>query len=185
MHGLHGVSVAEIALRAGVSTAMINHHFGGKLELYRACLQGFAEVRLRVIDKFLVAPKSPEEMRIRLEMLVAELLDVHLEHREIVAILLRDLGASDQWGDHVERTLYEFTPRFTRFFELAQKQKIIRNGVNPLTVASIIYLSLSGLLQADAHRARVTGFTLSDPVHRATVVQQLLDVTLHGIMAMG
>lgn len=181
-NGLHGVTVAEIGAAAGVSTAMINHHFGGKLELYRACLEGFAQLRLRVIEKFLVAPASFEEFRVRLELLVTELFDLHIEHREIATILLRDLGISDLWGEGVERVLYEFTPRFARFFELAKKADLLRADVNPLTAASMIYLTLSGLLQADLHRARVTGQSLTNPTHRAQVVRQILDVTLNGVV---
>ncbi len=179
-HGLAGASVAEIAESAGVSPAMINHHFGGKLELYRECLKGFGELRVRAIDKHLVVPKSREEFHVRLEMLVTDLFDVHVEHRDVVNILLRDLEVADQWGPGIEKLLYEFTPRFAVFFELAQKAGFIRADLPPIAPASLIYLTLSGLLQADAHRARVTGLGIADVGHRALVVKMVIDVVLNG-----
>ena len=184
-HGLAGASVGDIAQKAHVSAAMINHHFGGKLELYRFCLQGFGELRLQAIDKHLVVPQSQEEFRIRLEMLVNELFDLHVEHREVVNILLRDLDVADQWGKGIEKLLYEFTPRFSKFFELAQQQRFIRADIAPIAAASMIYLTLAGLLQADAHRTRVTGLGLTDPSHRALVVKMVIDVVLNGVVERG
>jgi AcrR family transcriptional regulator len=181
-HGLHGVAVAQIAKRARVSVGMINHHFGGKVELYRACLDEFAEIRLRALDRFLEPPASPAELVLRLKLLISELLEVHLAHPDVVAILLRDVNAAEIWGPELERKLYEFTPRFARFFAQAQKSGLVREDVDPIVVASALYLSLSALLQADAHRARVGGPSLRDDKARTRFVAQLLDLVLHGAL---
>jgi AcrR family transcriptional regulator len=181
-HGLHGVSVAEIAKRAKVSVGMINHHFGGKDELYRACLGEFADLRLRALDRFLAPPATREEMLVRLRLLVDELLELHLAHPEVVAILLRDVNSAEMWGPELERKLYEFTPRFARFFAQAQKLGMLREDVDPIVVASALYMSLSALLQADSHRARVSGASLRDDRTRARFVAQLLDVVLYGAL---
>lgn len=180
--GLHGVAVAEIAKRARVSVGMINHHFGGKTELYRACLEGLADLRLRSLERFLAPPTSREELSVRLRLLVDELLDLHLAHPEVVAILLRDVNSAEVWGPALERKLYEFTPRFAHFFSQAQKLGMLREGVDPLAVASIIYMSLTALLQSDAHRARVSGASMRDEKTRARFIAQLLDVVLHGAL---
>ena len=181
-HGLHGVAVAQIAKRAKVSVGMINHHFGGKDELYRACLDEFAEIRLRALDRFLGPPTSREEMLVRLKLLVSELLDVHLAHPEVVAILLRDVNSAEMWGPDLERKLFEFTPRLAKFFAQAQKLGMLREDVDPVVVASVLYMSLSALLQADSHRARVSGTSLRDDKTRTKFVAQLLDVVLYGAL---
>ena len=181
-HGLHGVAVADIARRAKVSVGMINHHFGGKVELYRACLDEFADIRLRALDRFLAPPESREEMLVRLKLLVAELLDVHLAHPDVVAILLRDVNSAEIWGPELERKLYEFTPRLARFFAQGKKLGMLREDVDPIVVASIIYMSLSALLQADSHRLRVSRTSLRDENTRTKLVAQLLDVVLYGAL---
>ena len=178
--GLHGVSVGEIAAEAHVSAAMINHHFGGKEALYRACVEGFSEARLRALDRLLVAPRTVEEMETRLDVLVTEMLEMHLEDPDAVTILLRDANAAEHWGAEVERSVYEFTIKLSTFFALAQKHGLLRAEVDPITPAATLYLSLSGLLQVDAHRERVTGVSLRDPKQRREVVTRLLDIILRG-----
>src|SRR5262245_60391567 len=86
--GFHGASVHDIASEANVSTAMINHHFGGKEGLYRASIGDFAERRLQAIEKYVVAPRNRDDFITRLELLVTELLDLHLADRLIVTVLL-------------------------------------------------------------------------------------------------
>jgi len=180
--GLHGVSVNEIATEAGVSAAMINHHFGGKEGLYRACVEGFGVARLRALDPLLVAPTNATELEVRLDMLVTQMLELHLDDPDAVAILLRDANAAEHWGADVERTVYEFTQKLATFFALAQGRGLLRETVDPLTPAATLYLSLAGLLQVDAHRARVTGISLRDPKQRREVVIRLVDVVLRGVL---
>ena len=47
--GFDGVSVAEVARLAGANKALINYHFGGKLQLYRTIVREmFAELLSRL-----------------------------------------------------------------------------------------------------------------------------------------
>ncbi len=181
--GLHGVSVAEIAAEAGVSSAMINHHFGGKEGLYRACVAGFGTTRLAALERLAVAPKTREELELRLGQIVTELLELHLEDLDMVTILLRDANAAEHWGPDVERSVYQFSVTLASFFGAAQTAGLLRKGVEPMTPAALLYLTLSGLLQVDAHRERVSGVSLRDPEHRRAIVQQLIDVVLRGALA--
>jgi hypothetical protein len=59
---------------------------------------------------------------------------------------------------------------------------MIRDDVDPIVVASVIYMSLSAQLQADSHRTRVSGTSLRDPKARNRLVAQLLDIVLHGAL---
>jgi AcrR family transcriptional regulator len=180
--GLHGVAVSEIANEAGVSAAMINHHFGGKEGLYRACIEGFGVARLRALDPLLVAPANAAEFEVRLDVLVTQMLELHLEDPDLVAILLRDANAAEHWGPDVERTIYEFTLKLATFFAMAQECGVLRAEVDPLTPAAVIYLSLSGLLQVDAHRSRVTGMSVRNPKERREIVKRLVDLVLRGVL---
>src|SRR3954470_23548098 len=76
--GFHGATVKQIADDAGLNVCLLSHYFDGKEGLYRACLEGFGEVRRAALERVLEAPRSAEEFRVRLEMFLLELLEFHL-----------------------------------------------------------------------------------------------------------
>ena len=94
-----------------------------------------------------------------------------------------DANAAEHWGPDVERGVYQFSPTLARFFAGAQANGLLRADVDPAVPAALLYLTLSGLLQVDAHRERVTGATLRDASYRRALVARLIDVVLHGALA--
>jgi AcrR family transcriptional regulator len=178
--GLQGASVHEIAALAGVTAAMINHHFGGKDGLYRACIGDFGARRLAALDRLLVAPSSRADFVMRLELVVTELFDLHLGNPEVVTILLRDVLTSEGWGAELEAMLLRFSRTLGDHFETAQKLGFLRDDIDARVAASVLYLSLSGFVQSAAHVRRVTGVDLADPPTRAALLARVLQVVLHG-----
>ncbi|NJM30577.1 MAG: CerR family C-terminal domain-containing protein [Rhizobiales bacterium] len=68
--GFDGVSTREIAARAGVNIAGIAYQFGGKEELYRACIAHIAGfVQSRMVQQALAQPASDVDPRKALETL--------------------------------------------------------------------------------------------------------------------
>ncbi len=114
--------------------------------------------------------RSVEELRVRLELLIDHLLQEHLNASEVVTILLRDIDESDLWGKDLEAKLFSFTTKLAGFF--ADARAFLREDVEPLAVASLIYLAFSGLVQVSAHVERMSGIRLRDAevpqTHRAT-----------------
>src|SRR5256885_1531113 len=80
--GFDGVSVKELADVAGVNVSLVSYHFGGKENLYRACLEKFGMERLAVAQRVLQPPRSLDELRFRLQMFIEEMFACHLEQRE-------------------------------------------------------------------------------------------------------
>src|SRR5206468_1307565 len=60
--GFDGVSVAEVARLAGANKALINYHFGGKLQLYRTIVREmFAELLSR-LEPMRSDPRPPDQL---------------------------------------------------------------------------------------------------------------------------
>ena len=55
-YGYEGASLRDIGVRVGVSNATVLHHFGSKLELYRAVLDRFAIALRGLVDSVVADP---------------------------------------------------------------------------------------------------------------------------------
>src|SRR5262245_8697175 len=130
--GFDGVSVAQIAQRAGVTKALINYHFGGKQKLYLAIMTStFEEIVERVEQLAASARPAPEQLR-EFVALVGEMATTRRPHfpammlrevlgggahlaPEVVPYLMRVLGAVRRLVEHGvrDRTLRPVDPIFT------------------------------------------------------------------------
>jgi AcrR family transcriptional regulator len=96
-HGFDGTSIREIAKAANVNIAGIAYHFGGKDQLYRACLEHITETMRHGLSERLAsgneASLSPAEARETLKdtlFAVTELLLATPEAASFVRIVVRE-----------------------------------------------------------------------------------------------
>jgi AcrR family transcriptional regulator len=130
--GFDGVSVAQIAQRAGVTKALVNYHFGGKRKLYLVIMTStFSEIVERVEHVAASTRPAPEQLR-EFVALVGEMATTRRPHfppmmlrevlaggahlaPEVVPYLMRVLGAVRRIVEHGVRdgTLRPVDPLFT------------------------------------------------------------------------
>jgi AcrR family transcriptional regulator len=72
-HGYHAAAMDEIAERAGVSKPVLYQHFPGKLDLYRALVQGAADEMVRTVR---AAIRSTTDNKARVQAAVQAYFDV-------------------------------------------------------------------------------------------------------------
>ncbi len=99
--GYHGATIREICARAGVNGALVNYHFGDKLELYAQTLERLVSVaRLDAVRTSLNQKAPPETIL-----------------REAIRARLRGVAAGDQSGWLFRILAHELTqptPAMTR-----------------------------------------------------------------------
>jgi AcrR family transcriptional regulator len=91
--GYHGATIREICGRAGVNGALVNYHFGDKLELYAQVLQRLVSVARIEAVRAAFCQKAPPETILR----------------EAIKVRLRGVAAGDQSGRLFRILAHEIT----------------------------------------------------------------------------
>ena len=138
--GFEGVSVAQIAHRAGVTKALVNYHFGGKQKLYVTIMTStFTEIAERVEQLADSARPAPEQLR-DFVALVGEMATTRRPH--FPAMMLREVLAG---GSHLAPEVVPYLMRV-----LGAVRRIVEQGVRDGTIRPVnpifTHLSLVGSL---------------------------------------
>jgi AcrR family transcriptional regulator len=179
--GYAGTSVQEIATLAGVNISLVSYHFGGKLGLYRACLERLGFSTLESTESCLQTCASAAEFRVRLEIFVDNFLKVHIENREIVKIIFRAENTETAEIEGVFRkTFIKNGNLIIEFLSHAKKHGWLASDIDAQAVAATLLGSMSHLVQIDHLSERYFGKTLRDARERRRFRDNLLRIVLDG-----
>jgi AcrR family transcriptional regulator len=181
--GYDGVPVAAIARQAGVNTAMISYHFGGKRKLYLAIVSAtFAEIVARV-ERLADSPRPAPDV---LRELIAAVGDVATRrHPHFCSMMLREVVGG---GTRLDPELIDKPARI-----LGAVQRIVARGVrdgdfrpvDPLLTHLSLVGSLVFFFATTRFRERVLAKrrpTIKPP-DAAAYVKHIQDLLTHGLAA--
>jgi len=180
--GFDGVPVDDIAAEAGVNKAMINYHFGGKRQLYRAIVAAtFAEIISRA-EALASAPRPAPALLRELAALIGEMAT---RHPHFPAMMLREVLSG---GRRLDATLVAKPVRV-----LGAVRQIVERGVRDGTLRPVdplfTHLGLVGSLLfffATApfrERLHVAGLLPTPPPDPAAYIRHVQDLITHGLVA--
>lgn len=138
--GFAAVTVAEVAREAAVNKALINYHFGGKLQLYRSIVREMlAEVVARV-EPLRRDARAPDEV---LREFIAIVGDMAISKRpHFPKMMLREVIAG---GPHLDEETLAYPQRaFSVVFEIIARG--VREGIFRPVDPLLTHLSLIGSL---------------------------------------
>lgn len=148
--GVAATSLKSVAADAGVSQALIIHHFGSKDALRRACDSRVAElVRLRKEDSI---DKGPQ-----MDPLAA--LRVMDDGRPLLRYLVRTLA---EGGDHVDQLIDEMVEDADGYMARGVEKGIFKPSASPRERAVLLVLWSLGSLVLHQHMDRILGVDLLD-----------------------
>ena len=181
--GYDGVPVRVIAEKAGVNTAMINYHFGGKRKLYLAIATAtFSEI-LAGVERLAESSRPAPEVLRELVALVGEV--ATRRHPHFCSMMLREVVAG---GTHLDAALIDKPARM-----LGAVQRIVARGisegdfrpVDPILTHVSLVGSLVFFFATTRFRARVFANRRPaiKPPDAATYVRHIQDLLTHGLAA--
>ncbi|HEX3345014.1 MAG TPA: TetR family transcriptional regulator [Polyangiaceae bacterium] len=153
--GLGSTSVRDVAGAAGVSLAMVHHYFGGKDELYDACIAATYAELATMNDALALELASSAPLSELFARAVRTSYRFAREHRTAVRLLVRAAVSSGELHPRGRRLLLEA-------LEVVSTAVGARLGRPPselrLPLQSVVFLVARYAAQDDSETAAVVGF---------------------------
>lgn len=172
--GVKGTSLKAIATAAGVSPALIVHHFGSKDALRVACDQHVAEI-LRVTKTDTVQQGQHADPLAMMSQL--------RENRPVVRYLARTLGDG---SPHVNDLIDEMVADAERYTQASVEAGLLRPSANPRARVVVLFLWSMGVLVLHEHLERLLGVSLVEGDEPPLAyLQAVLEIYADGVLADG
>ena len=141
VQGFAGVSIRELATAAGVNSALISYHFGGKAGLYEAVVTAQYE---RLVGKFQAIAASTATMEEKIRMYADVIRRNHTEDQPLMARLIQ--GELTSPTACLENVVRKYTVRIAGIISGVLRQGIqsgtFRQDIDPVFAA----MTLAGML---------------------------------------
>jgi AcrR family transcriptional regulator len=179
--GFAGTSVKDIADRAEVNVSLISYHFGGKENLYRACLEPFVEEKIRFFERNILRPSSAEDFRFRLKLFIEEVIKSEFDQHEPGCIIRRDVEMDDPIIMEIfKKTIAKLFEQLVTFFKSGQEQGYLRDDLDARTVSLLFMGGIQHALRTDNLRKKFYGITLRDEKQRKIFIETSLEMFFNG-----
>jgi TetR/AcrR family transcriptional regulator len=179
--GFDGTSVKELADAAGVNVSLVSYHFGGKENLYRACLEQFGIERLAVAQRVLQKPQSLDEFRFRIKLFIEEMFACHMEAPDSARIIHRECDMELLIAQDIFRnTFLKVFETLVEFFQYAQEAHLIRRDLDPSIVTQLFFGSTMHIMKSDPISEKFFGRSIKDPAYREKVVNHVVSYCIYG-----
>ena len=181
-YGFHGTSVKQIAESAGVNISLVSYHFGGKENLYHACLSPWVESKIEFLEKQILRPKTREEFKVRLKMFIEKIMEDDLDFEDAGCVIHRDVELDDPvLQDIFKKTIMPLFDRLVGFIHNGQKESFIRKDLDPNYVALLFLGGIQHTIRLDKLRFTLRGETLHDAKVREKTVNTALEMFFNGM----
>ena len=180
--GFSGTSVKEIADLAGVNISLVSYHFGGKENLYKACLEALVENKLRFFETNMLSPTSKEDFKLRLNLFLETMISEEIARPEMGCIIHREIQSDDPIIHEIfHKTLMKLFGMMVEFIKSGQKLGFLRKDLDARTISVIFMGGVQHGVRTDQLRKRIFNETLADPKTRKAFIDHSIEMLLVGI----
>lgn len=182
--GFDGTTVKDLADAAGVNVSLVSYHFGGKENLYRACLEGFGRDRLAATERLLKPCATLTEFELRLTLFAEDFVESHLLNRDVCTIIHRDFDGGNPIALEVFYEVFmKMYEHLRGFVGAAQVGGMLRPDLDLDISTGLMFGGLIHSLRADPCRLQMGQQTIDDPAFRAQLVLHFVRNAVHGLCA--
>jgi TetR/AcrR family transcriptional regulator len=153
--GYEGTNLRRIAADAGVDVALIAHHFGSKLALWKAAVDGLAVRRLTVTEE---APVSSGKVHIadRVRLALRRYIDINSDVPELGMFVTQEMQGSSERRDYVYEHLIK--PHHDLLVPLI-REAIAAGAIRPQDPDMLFFLLVTSISTSMAIRPLIARFS--------------------------
>jgi AcrR family transcriptional regulator len=183
-NGFFAASVHDIARDAGVNVSLVSYHFGGKEGLFKSCLERVGSDQLHVAVRVLSKePETIDEIKIRLEMFVDEMLLYGIKHPDMLAILDRDLNSEFHLIEDIfKKTFLNVFQLLSDFIDKAKERKLLADWIDPNLSAAPLMGAILHILKTDSIRSKIFNRSIVDEDVRNITRDYIVKSHLFGML---
>ncbi len=184
--GFDGVSIEEICSAANANSAAVHYHFGSKEGLFRYIVQQFAAEKWASARKTLRPPSTRDELKVRLEIFMRQLIEAVVSQPDIFTIVQR-------WTETIKLVDKNFIrdgmagnfATVVDFFRRSKKSGLVADDIDPF-YAAVTIASIIGHTIRNAQMLKdFLGYSLEDEKTREQWIEQTVRIFLNGILEKG
>jgi AcrR family transcriptional regulator len=181
--GYQGASLKDICKQAGVANSLINYHFKDKKGLFKALLESFAISRMEAINRLLSEARSREEICIRIELFVEEMLTSMIDDPDTFDIIEREMKSGNPMVLKLYReTLLLAFNNVVGFFKKAQDRGLLRKGTDPFTVAGLLFTVTCDSARKEFLGKKFFNVSFTDEKFRRNYGKHIVELFMNGVM---
>jgi len=181
--GYDGTSTKVICREADANIAAIHYHFGSKENLYRHIIEQFAAERLESARRTLQTPLNADDLKVRLEIFLRQVLEALLKQPEVAILIQRGIEMSDLMSEDVFRnTILKLFENLVDFLTRAKKKGLLATDVDPFFAAGFLRSQFLHQTRYDSVMRKYYSNTLEDDKYRTRWIQQTIRIFLDGTL---
>lgn len=182
-NGYHGANLKDIAVCAGVAGSLINYHFHNKEDLFKATIELFAKDRMEAINRLLSLPENREEMKVRIEIFVDEMLRSYTMDPSGFEIIHQEVKAQNPIVMKVfKETFLVAFKQVCLFFEKAQQKDLVDKKHDPFIISMLLFSATCDTAQNNHLGKQFFNLSLEDELWRKKVSQHIVDLFMMGVV---
>ena len=183
MHGYLGASLKDIAAEADVASSLINYHFRDKEGLFHSCMSHFARDRVATIRRVLGEVRNRQEVHLRLQLFVEEMLASMMDDPYGFDIIQREVRAGNPAVIHLfQETLLVAFEGVVDFFKATQSMGVLRPEVDPTMAALLLFSTTGELARLDVLTQKFLNVSLVQEEWRKKFAEHVVGLFMNGVM---
>ncbi len=179
--GYDGTTIKDICEATGMNVSLVSYYFGGKEGLFYSCIENFADFGLKTAEKILIQPKSKEEFKVRLNMFLDEMINIHFEHEDLLTLIYMEMESQNlKSADIFRKTFAKVFQLCVEFFEAGKNIGIMDRSLDARLSAAIFFGSIKSFFTGSKLRKQSLLDDLNDPSQKKKIREHYIKIFCEG-----